>query len=412
MDRQHHLLVAILVLYILLVRILRYRRREAIKRKHAMHTRQDFSTLTADQAQDILKDLVEMEFPKLMGFSIVFALFKTYGIPSVSSLLVKTGELAGPETASKRTADTGVLILEFCLNSPSSERATEAIARMNFLHARYVKAGKIKNDDLLYTLSVFALEPTRWVYRYEWRGLSDLELCATGTFWKAMGDKMEISFAKLLSYEKGWTDGLHWLEEVKAWSEEYESKFMVPAKTNSDLAMAHLDVIFINIPTRLNKVGKYVVSVLVGERLRKAMMLPDPPWYYTAAIENFLLLRRLVLRHLALPRLEIQRKQYISSDPEDNGRYSSREYLSHPWYVKPTFKRRWGGRAWMTWTLGRKLPGDDGNKYNPEGYLIAEVGPIKMAGSGKAEMKCDLDRIRGSNPGGCPFSGRKAMKAA
>ena len=70
--------------------------------------------------QDVLKELVEMEFPKLMGFSIVFALFKTYGVPSVSSLLVTTGELSAPETASKRTADTGVLLLEFCLNKPST----------------------------------------------------------------------------------------------------------------------------------------------------------------------------------------------------------------------------------------------------------------------------------------------------
>lgn len=412
MDRQYTVLLACLVFYLLLVRTLRYRRREAIKTKHAMHCRQDFSTLTADQAQDILKDLVEMEFPKLMGFSIVFALFKTYGIPSVSALLVKTGELAGPETASRRTADTGVLILEFCLNKPSSERASEAVARMNYLHSRYIKAGKISNDDMLYTLSVFALEPVRWVNKYEWRGLSDVELCATGTFWKAMGDKMEISFEGLRSCENGWTDGLHWLEEVREWSEEYERRCMVPAKTNRDLALAHLDVIFINIPPTLNAVGKYVVSVLVGERLRKAMMLPDAPSHYTSAIENFLLLRRLFLRHLALPRLELQRKQYISSAPEENGRYSSREYLSHPWYVKPTFKRRWGGRAWMTWLLGRKLPGDDGNKYNPEGYLISEVGPAKLAGSGVNEMNIDLNRIRQSSPGGCPFSGRKNVKAA
>jgi hypothetical protein len=141
----------------------------------------NYGKLTADQAQDVLKDLVEMEFPKLFGFSIVFALFKTYGIPSVSSLLVSTGELSSPETASKRTADTGVLLLEFCINKPSSARSTEAIARMNYLHSRYIKAGKIRNDDMLYTLSVFALEPARWINRYEWRKMSHLEMCASGT---------------------------------------------------------------------------------------------------------------------------------------------------------------------------------------------------------------------------------------
>lgn len=368
-----------------------------------MLTRVDFAALTADQAQDVLKDLVEMEFPKLMGFSIVFALFKTYGIPSVSSLLVKTGELSGMETASRRTADTGVLILEFCLNKPSSARATEAVARMNYLHSRYLKSGKISNDDMLYTLSVFALEPMRWVNKYEWRRLSDLELCASGTFWKAMGNKMEIDFTPLPSHFKGWTDGLAWLDEIREWSEQYEREHMVPAETNHNLALAHLDVIFINIPTSVKIVGKYLVSVLVGDRLRKAMMLPTAPWYYTSAIENFLFLRRLMMRHLVLPRLELQRKQYIASELESNGRYSSREYLSHPWYVKPTFKRRWGAKAWVTWMMGRKLPGDDGNRYNPEGYLISEVGPVRLASSGAKEMEVDLIRLRQANPGGCPF---------
>ena len=399
---------AALLLYLIAVRLLRYRRVDAIKRKHGMLDSSNYGKLTADQAQDVLKDLVEMEFPKLFGFSIVFALFKTYGIPSVSSLLVSTRELSGPETASKRTADTGVLLLEFCMNKPSSQRSTEAIARMNYLHSRYIKAGKINNDDMLYTLSVFALEPTRWVNRYEWRQMSDLELCASGTFWKDVGDKMQIDFSPLPSYKQGWTDGNHWLRQVHEWSERYEAENMVPAKTNNKLALAHLDIIFLNLPKKLNIMGKYLVSVIVGERLRNAMVLPDPPLVVILAIETILGVRKYVIRHFMLPRPELLRKRYVSSLPEDNGRYSSIEYLSHPWYVKPTLKRRWGSRAWITRFLGRKLPGDDGNKYSPEGYLISEVGPRDLVGSGKSEMHADFIRIQGTTPGGCPF--RSARK--
>jgi hypothetical protein len=228
--------------------------------------------MTTDDAQSILKDLTEMEFPKIMGLSIIFALFKTYGIPSVSSLLVVTGQLAKPESASKRTADTGVLFLEFILNKPSSERTIKAISRMNYLHACYQKSGQIKNSDMLYTLSLFTLEPVRWVQMYEWRDLTDIELCACGTFWKAMGDAMLISFEDLPSSKSGWTDGLHWLEEVRTWSGMYEAKNMIPATTNKQLAESHLDVLFLSVPTWLNEVGKRVVSVFVGERLREAMM--------------------------------------------------------------------------------------------------------------------------------------------
>jgi hypothetical protein len=42
----------------------------------------------------------------------------------------------------------------------------------------YQKKGLISNDDMLYTLSVFALEPVRWVKRYEWREMTPMEICA------------------------------------------------------------------------------------------------------------------------------------------------------------------------------------------------------------------------------------------
>jgi len=116
--------------------------------------------------------------------------------------------LASKETAFKRVADTSILLLEFALNTPSSGRAMKVIARMNYLHCRYQKAGKISNSDMLYTSSLFALEPMRWISRYEWRECSELELCACGTYWKAIGDAMNISFAELSSQSSGWTDGL------------------------------------------------------------------------------------------------------------------------------------------------------------------------------------------------------------
>ena len=40
------------------------------------------------------------------------------------------------------------------------------------------KAGKISNDDMLYTLSLFVLETNRWVRTYEWRAMTPMEVCA------------------------------------------------------------------------------------------------------------------------------------------------------------------------------------------------------------------------------------------
>lgn len=386
---------------------------------------ESYRKMTTSDAQAILKDLTELEFPKLFGFSIIFALFKTYGIPSVSSLLVATGQLADLGTASKRIADTGVLLLEFALNAPTSERATKAIARMNYLHSHYQRAGKISNNDLLYTLSLFALEPARWVKKYEWRSLTDLELCACGTYWKSMGDAMSISYEFLPSSKDGWEHGLRWLKEVEAWSLAYEETQMVPAATNRQLADSHFEILCINVPPRLRDPCKKMMSVLLGERLRKAMMwvdqgnfymtllqlisqhrYPEASSHYYNAVNGVLGSRKLFLRYCALPRPGFLRKRYIPSNPDPaNGRYNSVEYLSFPWYIKPTLNRRWGPRSWITRLVGRKLPGDDDNKYAPEGWTFSELGPENKKNKGMPEM--DKDRVRllnQSGRGGCPFA--------
>ena len=87
-----------------------------------------------------------------------------------------------------------------------------------------------------------------------------------------MGDAMMIPYTDLPSSEMGWRDGLHWLEEVREWSLEYEKRFMVPATTNKQLAESHLDVLFFNLSGTYVRLGKRFVTVLLGKRLRKAMM--------------------------------------------------------------------------------------------------------------------------------------------
>jgi hypothetical protein len=79
-----------------------------------------------------------------------------------------------------RYADTEILIQEFTNNPPQSDRVLKALARVNYIHSGYQKAGKISNADMLYTLSVFITEPITWVKKYEWREMTDMELCAIG----------------------------------------------------------------------------------------------------------------------------------------------------------------------------------------------------------------------------------------
>jgi len=268
-------LVLPLMLYPTLVALLRYRRLHQLLRKYPYSTRSSFATMTNSDAFYIQQALAELEFPFTFEKALQFALFRTYGIPSISKLLVQTSQFSEPATATKRYADTSLLVTEFATFPPHSERGIEAIARMNYIHSCYQKAGKILDDDMLYTLSLFACEPYRWVERFEWRELNDFEKCAIGTFWKSIGDAMGIGYGNLRSGGEGgeeWRDGLHWLDEVAEWSQEYESEHMVPAESNRKTAVQTVAILLWSLPGPLKPYGKKVVNVLMDDRLRTAMM--------------------------------------------------------------------------------------------------------------------------------------------
>lgn len=54
--------------------------------------------------------------------------------------------------------------------------------------------------------------------------------------------------------------------------------------------------------------------------------------------------------------------------------------------------------------MGLPLPGDDGNRFFPGGYQIAEVGPTSLRGKGAEYARDSLDRLEQTRTGGCPFS--------
>jgi hypothetical protein len=87
--------------------------------------------------------------------------------------------------------------------------------------------------------------------------------------WKSIGDAMNISYGNLKSGE--WEDGLQWLREIEDWSDIYQKSYMVSAATNKQLAGCYLEILLINVPPRFLGPWKKLMSVLLGERLRKAL---------------------------------------------------------------------------------------------------------------------------------------------
>lgn len=145
---------------------------------------------------------------------------------------------------------------------------------MNFIHSKYQAAGKISNSDMLYTLSLFAIQPKRWAERFEWRDLTPLEICAFGTFWKSIGDSMGISYEELPGAHRdgGFLDGVEWIEQVEAWADDYEQKFMVPDVHNKKTADETLIILTWAVPNFARGIAKNIVSSIMDDRLRAAMM--------------------------------------------------------------------------------------------------------------------------------------------
>lgn len=54
--------------------------------------------------------------------------------------------------------------------------------------------------------------------------------------------------------------------------------------------------------------------------------------------------------------------------------------------------------------LGGPLPGDEGEKFRPQGYHIHDVGPDSMQGKGLEAVNMTKERIMKRNSGRCPFA--------
>ena len=94
------LITAILILlppYLVLCSILRFQRMKSILKQYpygnGLHQK-PFSAMSVTEARDIIHLLISYEFPALYGRSLQFSLFRTYGIPTISSLLLATQQLS------------------------------------------------------------------------------------------------------------------------------------------------------------------------------------------------------------------------------------------------------------------------------------------------------------------------------
>ncbi|KAJ8601211.1 hypothetical protein CTAYLR_003275 [Chrysophaeum taylorii] len=241
-----------------------------------------------------IQNLISLwEDPLLHRVSLEFALFKTYAIPSISKLLHATGEFE--ERCGRRYDDTDLILREIIENGATSKRGEAAVLRLNEIHGAY----KIKNEDFLYTLSCFLLEPPRFFEKYGWRAFTEIEKKGFRDFWADVGTQMGIR------------DIPETYDAFDAFNKTFEEKNMLFAPSNKLIGDATVDLMLSGA-----SVLKPCVVALLDERLRVAMGYDPAPRWLKFIMTRLLFLRAWVLRVLAAPRpFAIRRTVPNGDDP-------------------------------------------------------------------------------------------------
>jgi len=236
---------------------------------------------------EIINWIYYTEFPFLAHKALEFAFFRTYGIPSVSKLLDKTGGFA-PEKIGKRYDDTELLMREMMEQGGASARADIAIQRMNFIHSQY----RIDNVDFIYVWALFVVESVRWIDRFEYRKTTDVEKQAFYYHWVEIGHKMGIK-----DLPKSFEDTMNYMEH-------FEKKHMVYQPSNHRIADHTVNLFLSAVPFHsLKQLGRIAIYSMLDERLSKSLGYPVWPRRILGALtDSVLLLRGQFIRYFMLPR--------------------------------------------------------------------------------------------------------------
>ena len=220
------------------------------------------------------------EYPWLIRKSLEFALFRSYGAPSISQLLDQTGEFK--RHGQRRVDDTGLLLAEIVENGYDSPRGRQAIKLINRMHGKF----DIANDDMLYVLSTFVFEPIYWTQRFSWRRPSQRENLANYHFWVEVGARMAIKNIPPT------------IEEFEGFKQAYERERFRYQASNRRVADATLQVMQSWYPKPLRPLVRQVVYAMLDEPLRRAFDYPKPLPLVRSLAHGALLLAAKLLRFL------------------------------------------------------------------------------------------------------------------
>lgn len=220
------------------------------------------------------------EFPWDGIRALEIALMRSFCSPSVSRLLHRTGEFH--KHGQKRYDDTALLVAEFMQNGYDSERGRAAITQMNRIHGVYA----ISNEDYLFVLSTFILEPIAWIERYGWRKPGDNEKQALFYFFREVGIRMGLQNIP------------ESLQAFRDFADRYETTHFVYADANKSVADATVEVVKGWMPSFARPLVWPVMRCFLDRKMLSALGYPPPPTWLAKVVHLAMRLRAKVLRYV------------------------------------------------------------------------------------------------------------------
>ncbi|KAL2826622.1 hypothetical protein BDW59DRAFT_179340 [Aspergillus cavernicola] len=239
------------------------------------------------------------------------------------------------------------------------------IARMNYLHARYRRPGRFS---------------TRMSSAYAW-------VCG-------------------VPKGGGWmVDGGCFAEELVRWTLEYESEKAKPTELNRVIGRSLMDLGTWRVPGGLKPVAERVIGTMLDAHMRVSMGFPEPGLVIETLMKVIVTTRKFILRYLTLPRSESRAVRVLEEHPDPvSGLYTINLWIVEPWYIKPTFKNRWGVKALLARLFGNGAVPTVNGSYREEGYDLRTIGPAAQEKRGLDESEKIYEESKGRQyAAGCPF---------
>jgi len=219
------------------------------------------------------------EFPWDYRRALELALLRTFAVPRIADLLVATGEFA--RFPQRRYDDTAILMGELSAYGYDSERGRAALRRINRAHGHY----HIDNDDMLYVLSTFVIDPVRWIDRYGWRRLLPQERVAGYAFYREVGLRMGIR------------DIPGSFEDLERLNRDHAARLRGGRGTHA-LREDVLGLVASWFPRPLQGTARRLLPASFDDELLAGLGLPSPPRWQRAAAGGVLRTRAAVLRRM------------------------------------------------------------------------------------------------------------------